>query len=153
MISLSEIDLFSLQSSLKYDRDSNGQLIVFDPVRIKFIRTTPEEMVRQMWISYFINTMKVNPKLISVERSFTINGMPRRFDLVVFGKSANPVLLAEFKSPGIRIQQAVFDQIGHYNMALNVPYSLVSNGSDHYCFKIDHEDKGFVWQRNLPEMK
>lgn len=153
MISLPDIDLLSLQSSLKYSRDHKGQLQVFDPVRKKFIKTNPEEMVRQLWITFFINIVKVNPKLISVERLFLINGLPRRFDLVIFEKSTHPILLAEFKAPGIKIQQSVFDQIGHYNMALNVPYSLVSNGSDHYCFKIDHEDKGFVWQTKLPEMK
>lgn len=153
MISLAVIDLFSLQSSLKYSRDHKGQLQVFDPVRKKFIFTNPEEIVRQLWIVYFLDVLKVNSKLIAVERSFEINGMPRRFDLVIFGKTTQPILLAEFKGPGIKIAQSVFDQIGHYNMALKVPYALVSNGSEHYCFQIDDEAKGFVWQTKLPDLK
>ncbi|HZV68254.1 MAG TPA: type I restriction enzyme HsdR N-terminal domain-containing protein [Saprospiraceae bacterium] len=150
MIPLNNIDLLSFQENLKYDRDSLGQLLVLDPVRKKYIRTTPEEIVRQLWIVYFLNILKLNIKLIAVERLFVINGMPRRFDLVIFGKSTQPILLAEFKGPGIRIQQSVFDQIAQYNMKLQVPYSLVSNGSEHYCFQIDDEVKGFIWQENLP---
>lgn len=150
MIPLIKIDLLSLQDQLKYDRNADGMLMVLDPVRRKFIRSTPEETVRQLWIVYFMSIIHVNSKLIAVERSFNINGMPRRFDLVIFGKTTQPILLAEFKGPGIKIQQSVFDQIGHYNMVLKVPYALVSNGSDHYCFQIDDEVKGFVWQQELP---
>ena len=151
MVSLADIDLLPLQSSLKYSRDRKGQLLVLDPVRRKFIRATPEEIVRQLWIVYFLNITKVNIKLISVERVFNIDGMLRRFDLVIFDKSTHPVLLAEFKGPGIKIHQSAFDQIARYNMQLQVPYSLISNGSLHYCFKIDNVAKGFVWQKSLPE--
>ena len=150
MTPLKNIDLLALQNNLKYDRDAGGQLLVFDPVRKKFIKTNPEEIVRQLWINYFISILNVNPKLISVERLFIINGMPRRFDLVIFGKSTHPILLAEFKAPGIKIQQSVFDQIAQYNMKLQVPYSLVSNGSEHFCFQIDDVAKGFAWQSELP---
>jgi len=152
MTPLTDIDLLHLQSTLKYSRDRRGQLLVLDPVRRKFIRATPEEMVRQLWIAYFLNITKVNIKLISVERVFNIQGMLRRFDLVIFDKSTHPVLLAEFKGPGIKIHQSAFDQIGHYNMQLQVPYSLVSNGSQHYCFQIDDVVKRFVWQKELPAL-
>ena len=150
MILLKHVDLLPLQTQLKYSRDRKGQLQVLDPVRKKFIRATPEEIVRQLWIVYFLHVSKVNIKLISVERLFNIHGMMRRFDLVIFDPSTHPVLLAEFKGPDIKIQQSAFDQIGHYNMQLQVPYSLISNGSQHYCFQIDHEKKGFLWQSELP---
>ncbi len=150
MTPLTGIDLLPLQSSLKYSRDRKGQVLVLDPVRRKFVRATPEEIVRQMWIIYFINIAIINIKLISVERVFMIEGMLRRFDLVIFDKSTHPVLLAEFKAPEIKIQQSTFDQIARYNMQLHVPYSLISNGSQHYCFQIDDEKKGFIWQKELP---
>ncbi len=150
MTLLTGIDLLPLQTSLKYSRDRKGQVLVLDPVRRKFVRATPEEIVRQMWIAHFINIVMVNIKLISVERVFMIEGMLRRFDLVIFDKSTHPVLLAEFKAPGIKIQQSTFDQIARYNMQLHVPYSLISNGSQHYCFQIDDEKKGFIWQKELP---
>ena len=150
MIPLAGIDLLLHQTSLKHSRDRKGQLLVLDLIRRKFIRATPEEIVRQLWIDYFLTIVKVNIKLIAVERVFNIDGMLRRFDLVIFDKSTHPILLAEFKAPGIKINQSAFDQIARYNMQLKVPYSLISNGNQHYCFQIDDEARGFVWQKTLP---
>ena len=150
MISLQHIDLLSLQSGLKYGKDENGIAVVFDRVRRKNVRATPEEIVRQLWIIYFLENLKLNPKLIAVERSFNIQGRQRRFDLVIFDKTAKPVLLAEFKAPEVKVTQLTFDQIGHYNMELRVPYALVSNGSQHYCFIIDDDKRGFEFLEDIP---
>ena len=150
MIPLEGIDLLALQSSLKLGRDSVGATVVWDPLRKKNIRTTPEEMVRQLWIIYLLDKLNLNRKLIAVERAFQIMGMRRRFDLVIFDASTHPVLLAEFKGPEVPVRQVAFDQIARYNMQLHVPYSLISNGTMHYCFKIDDERKEFVWQGKLP---
>ena len=114
------------------------------------IRVTPEEMVRQLWIHFFLTTSHWNPKLMAVERAFDFHGMTRRFDLVLFDNSTHPFLLAEFKGPGIPITQSSFDQIARYNMKLNVPYSLVSNGYQHYCFQIDDIKREFTWLAKLP---
>jgi len=111
---------------------------------------TPEEIVRQLWIAYFTEYLKVNPKLIAIERAFSIHGLDKRFDLVIFSNTTMPVLLAEFKAPGVKITQSTFDQIAQYNMALHVPFSLVSNGMQHFCFQVDDDKKGFVWQNQLP---
>jgi hypothetical protein len=150
LIPLQHIDLLSLQPHLKHTRDAQGIAVVFDPVRRKNVRATPEEIVRQLWIIYFLETMRLNPKLIAIERAFVINGMQRRFDLVIFDKTTLPVLLAEFKAPGILINQLVFDQIAQYNMELHVPLALVSNGSSHYCFRIDDERRGFEFLSEIP---
>ena len=152
MLQLTGIDILSLQRSLKINSDKHGLSVVFDPLRRKYILTTPEEIVRQLWIIYFLDVALVSKKLMAVERKFQFNGMTRRFDLVIFDKSTHPVLLAEFKGPGIRINQSTFDQIARYNMQLQVPYSLISNGSQHYCFQIDDEKKVFVWQDTIPVM-
>ena len=150
MISLQHIDLLSLQSGLKYGKDENRIAVVFDRVRRKNVRAAPEEIVRQLWIIYFLENLKLNPKLIAVERSFMIQGRQRRFDLVIFDKTAKPVLLAEFKAPEVKVTQLTFDQIGHYNMELQVPFALVSNGSQHYCFVIDDEKRGFEFLTEIP---
>lgn len=150
MKALDGIDLLKLQPALKLSRNNRGFTLVFDPLRKKYIRTTPEEIVRQLWIIYLLEVEKLNSKLIAVERAFKIQSQIRRFDLVVFDKSTHPVLLAEFKGPAINIYQAAFDQIARYNMQLNVPYSLLSNGTKHFCFQIDETKQGFLWQDKLP---
>ena len=150
MLPLQHIDLLPFQSSLRYQKDKSGLTQVFDPIRKKFMVATPEEIVRQLWIVYFNEYLKVNPKLIAIERAFSIHGLDKRFDLVVFSNTTLPVLLAEFKAPGVKITQSTFDQIAQYNMALHVPFSLVSNGMQHFCFQVDDAKKGFVWQNQLP---
>jgi hypothetical protein len=132
--------------------DQKGSPTVFDPLRRKYVRATPEEIVRQLWILYFLESLSINPKLIAVERSIVIHGMKKRFDLVIFSKTTEPLLLIELKAPGIAIQQNVFDQIAQYNMGMHVPYALISNGEIHYCFQIDDQKRAFTFLENLPTL-
>ena len=150
MIQLQGIDILSLQPALKLGKDRHGSTVIFDPLRMSYVPSTPEEVVRQLWIIYFLDIAAVSKKLMSVERAFQHNTMTRRFDLVIFDRTAQPLLLAEFKGPEIKISQSTFDQIARYNMELNVPFSLISNGREHYCFQIDDEKRRFVWQEKLP---
>ena len=150
MIPLQGIDLLSYKDNLKLNTDHKGATQVFDPLRRNFFPATPEEMVRQLWIIYFLDVALISKKLMAVERAFQSYGTSRRFDLVIFDKTTLPLLLAEFKGPGIKIKQSTFDQIARYNMELQIPYSLISNGIAHYCFQIDDELKRFVWQDKLP---
>lgn len=92
----------------------------------------------------------IHPKRIAAERAFTFQGMSRRFDLVIFDSAAHPILLAEFKAPDQVLGQHVFDQIARYNMQLQIPLALISNGHDHYCFRIDDDQKGFVFIPEIP---
>ena len=144
------IDLLPFQSFLRYQKDKNGLTQVFDSLRKKYLLANPEEIVRQLWIIYLVENLKINPKLIAIERAFSINQLNKRFDLVIFSNDTKPLLLAEFKGPGVNISQSTFDQIAQYNMVLQVPYSLVSNGMQHFCFQINDDKKEFVWQKELP---
>lgn len=150
MVPLQGINILAFQNSLRLGKDLRGLPTVFDPLRKKHLRATPEEIVRQLWIIYFLEEINVNKRLMAVERAFRINGMIRRFDMVIFDKSTHPILLAEFKGPDIPIRQLSFDQIARYNMELHVPYSLISNGTYHYCFKIDDEKQDYIFQNQLP---
>jgi hypothetical protein len=149
---LSGIDLLNFQSSLRFQADTHSLTRVFDPIRKKSFIATPEEIVRQLWICFFTERLKINPKLIAIERGFTVNNLIKRFDLVIFSASTSPALLAEFKAPGVKINQAVFDQIAQYNMALQVPFALVSNGIQHYFFQIDDQQKKLVWLKQIPDL-
>lgn len=150
MVSIPDIDLLRFQEGLRLQKSATGITQVFDPFRKVFVTASPEEIVRQLWAQYFLEELKVNKKLIAVERAFVLNGLTCRFDLVIFGRSTLPILLAEFKAPGIRIHQPVFDQIARYNMELDVPYSLISNGTAHFCFSVDHDTRSFNWLERIP---
>ncbi len=107
---------------------------VFDIVRKKYVILTPEEWVRQHLLHWFTNEGNYPASLIAVERGIEMNGLKKRFDVLVFNKSGNPLLLAECKSPDIALSQQTFMQAAVYNSRFNCPYLLITNGLSHfYC--------------------
>ncbi len=124
---------------------------IFDCIRKKYVALTPEEWVRQHVIHY-LHTYKEYPlELMHVEGSLILNGLQKRFDLIVYNKSLHPVLLVECKQPGVAISQHTFDQISRYNMALHVPYLFITNGIKHVCLSLEEEKKRFVFHKGLPD--
>lgn len=111
---------------------------LWDPVRKKKVKADPEEWVRQLLLHYFIEVLGVPRGLISVEKQISVGSLRKRYDILVHDRSGKALLLVECKAPEIKITQKVFDQAGRYNLALKVPWLLVSNGRESYCARIDH---------------
>jgi hypothetical protein len=88
--------------------------------------------------------------LMSVERQMLINDKIFRFDLLIYNKQGDPLLMAEFKAPGVNISQTVFDQVVRYNMAFKVKRVLVSNGIQHYICHIDYETNSYSFLKEIP---
>lgn len=149
MTALDPIDLLALQSRLRTERQASGTPMVFDPVRRCMVRLTPEELVRQLWIRYLMDECGIPRHRMAIERGFGTTGQ-FRFDLLVVDPDLKPLLLAEFKAPDIPLSQAVFDQVSVYNLSMQVPYALISNGLSHYCFRFDPETRTFDFRRALP---
>ncbi|SKA01802.1 type I restriction enzyme HsdR N-terminal domain-containing protein [Sediminibacterium ginsengisoli] len=102
---------------------------IFDPLRKRWIRLTPEEWVRQNLLQYLLQTKQYPASLIAVEKEIRLGEMRRRFDLVVY-KDARPWLLIECKEPDVPLNESVLRQILHYNTGLQTSYLILSNG--HY---------------------
>lgn len=117
---------------LKKDRQ---QFMVFDIIRKKWIVLTPEEWVRQHIIHWLINEHKVSPALLSVEKEVILNGTKKRYDIVVYSKTLQPILVVECKAPEVNLTQSTVEQALRYNLELNAPYSFVSNGLTDALFK------------------
>jgi len=120
-------------------REKDGHTEVFDPIRKKWLVLTPEERVRQQLILFLLNIKKIPVSHLSVEKAITVNGMTKRYDLVVFGEDLKPQMVIECKAPDVEITQAVIEQAGRYNKTLRAPILGVTNGSTHYFFTIDFE--------------
>jgi hypothetical protein len=76
--------------------------------------------------------------------------MKRRVDILIHNRSGEPVMIVECKSPDIKINDKVFDQIVCYNMGFKVPYIVVTNGIDHYACKVDHMEKKYEFLLVIP---
>lgn len=132
-------------------RTVEGKTLIFDSLRRKYVRLTPEEWVRQNFVQFLIAEKNYSVSLIAVEAGVKVNNNPQRADLVVFNRSGNPLLIAEFKAPEVKISQQVFDQIVRYNMQLKVPFLIVSNGLEHYCCRINYGDNSYAFLPEIPE--
>ena len=122
---------------------------VFDPVRKKSVVATPEEVVRQLLLQYLLKEKKFPRSLLGVETSLTVNRLQKRCDIVAF-KNNLPAMLIECKAPSVKIVQSVFDQVARYNLALKVPYLLVTNGVVSLCCKIDLGKSRFDFLKEIP---
>jgi predicted type IV restriction endonuclease len=133
-------------------REHTGSREIFSTIRKRWLRLTPEELVRQLLVRHFI-VAGYPPARISEERQITVFEMTRRYDLVVFEKDASPFMLVECKAPHVSIDRLVFEQIARYNLNLRVPYLLVTNGWQSYCCTLDYADQSYAFVSRLPELR
>lgn len=124
---------------------------IFDPVRKKQVRLTPEEWVRQHLLRYLIDYKYVPETLIGVEKQLTLNKLTKRFDLVVFNRKGAAVLLAECKAPSVAISQDVFDQAARYNMRLQARYFVITNGLQLFVCSLDTVKGVYSFLQDVPE--
>jgi len=127
------------------------RLFIFDALRKRDLLLTPEEWVRQHWVSH-LHEHKGYPKtLMKTEGGLKLNGLQKRSDLLVFNHLGEKVLLAEFKAPTVKITEKTFQQIANYNAVHKIPLLLVSNGMEHYYCSIDFANGSFAFLEELPD--
>ena len=131
-------------------KNSENKVSVFDEIRKKFIVLTPEEWVR-IHVVQFLMIEKNYPKsLINVEKVIKINGLIKRYDVVVFQPNGSIFLVVECKQPNVPISQTVFDQIARYNLTLKADYLMVTNGLNHYFCQMDFEKESYLFLNDIP---
>lgn len=126
---------------------------VFDSLRRKYVALTPEEWVRQNFVSYLINVKGFLAGLMNNEVAIVQNGIKRRCDTLVSDKFGSPLVIVEYKAPSIEITQKVFDQVVRYNYVLKAKYLIVSNGLCHYCCKINYEQGDYAFLQEIPSFE
>ena len=127
-----------------------GKAFIFDAIRKKHVRLTPEEWVRQHFIRFLVEEQQVPAALIAIEMGFTYQQMPRRADVVVHARTGAPLLMVECKAPDVAVRQATFDQVARYNKVVQAKYLVVTNGLVHYCWSLDPAAHTYHFLDELP---
>jgi hypothetical protein len=109
--------------------------------------------VRQHLVHYLIAVKNYPKSLINVEKQLNINGMKKRYDVVVFNSNGSIEILFECKAPEIKISQTTFDQIAQYNMNLKANYLMVTNGLEHFYCKMDFVQEKYSFLQDIPDFK
>lgn len=131
-------------------KNSENKVLIFDDIRKKFIILTPEEWVRQHVIHHLLYELNYPKSHINVEKLIKINGLTKRYDVVVFQSNGEILILIECKAPSIAISQATFDQIARYNLVLHANFLMVTNGLNHYFCQMDFENEKYLFLKDLP---
>ncbi len=130
---------------------SENKTLIFDVIRKKSVVLTPEEWVRQHVVHFLHQEKKYPLSLISVEKQLKINSLNKRTDIIVFDRQGLPYIIVECKAPSVKITQNTFDQIARYNLQLDAPVLMVTNGLEHYYCHMDHNRKAYNFLPELPE--
>ncbi len=131
-------------------RTEDGNLMVLDVYRKRFVKLTPEEEVRQRFARYLVEEKGFPASLVMTEYALKVNTLSRRCDILVHKPAGNPAVLVECKAPEVNINQASFDQVARYNLAFRVRYLMVTNGLKHYCCEIDFETGKIIFLKEVP---
>jgi hypothetical protein len=105
---------------------------IWDDTRRQWVSLSPEEWVRQNFLQYMIQVVKYPAAYIAVERKIQLGDVKKRFDILVYDKAARPWLMVECKATDVQLTKKVLGQVLNYNMAVPVPYLVITNG--HYCY-------------------
>lgn len=119
------------QHKIKKELDKE---LIFDEVRKQWVMLTPEEWVRQNFLQYLIQVKKYPSTLIAVEKEIFLGDVKKRFDIVVYDKNTKPWMLIECKEMNVPLNNTVLSQVLRYNINLQVPYLVITNGSYSYAF-------------------
>ena len=132
-------------------RKRDGILFVWDEFRMKEIKLTPEEWVRQHFLHYLVDYYNYPKKLIAVEKSLKINSLLRRADAVIYGVSGNPKLIIECKSHLVPLSTDTLHQIAQYNFNLNVEYLILTNGITTMSAYLNKHTKRIDFLNEIPQ--
>lgn len=120
---------------------------IFDPLRRKWVRLTPEEWVRQNFLQYLLQVMHYPASLIAIEKEIQIGDLKKRFDILVY-KNDHPWLLIECKEMNVPINESVMQQLLRYQITVQADYLIVTNGNE--TRGIGKENNKFTTLNTIP---
>ncbi|NNE02379.1 MAG: type I restriction enzyme HsdR N-terminal domain-containing protein [Eudoraea sp.] len=132
-------------------KSSENKVQIFDVIRKKFVVLQPEEWVRQHVLHQLIYDKNYPKSLINVEKQLLLNGLKKRYDVVVYNSDGSIKLLVECKAHNVPITKSVFDQIARYNMDLKASFLMVTNGLQHYYCQMDYDNRKYRFLEDIPK--
>ena len=125
-------------------RNQNGKQYVLCAWRRRYVRLTPEELVRQTTLQLLVDEYGYPHNLIAVEVPIEVAGIQKRCDAIIYNQHMRPLMLIEFKAPSIHLTQEVFDQAAIYNRTLHVPILMLCNGRESIVAQIHYTQYQFI---------
>lgn len=122
-------------------KKENGQQFIFDTIRKIWLLLTEEEWVRQNFIQYLVSELKYPASLIAIEKEIELNGLKKRFDVLVYDTKHQPWMLVECKASEMELNDAVLEQVLRYHISVPVSFLVITNGA-----------KTFGWEKRNDQL-
>jgi hypothetical protein len=110
-------------------KNEEGKEFIFDELRKQWLRLTGEEWVRQNFLQYLVQVKQYPASLVAVEKEIYLGELKKRFDILVYDRQHKPWLMVECKGMDIPLNEEVLQQVLRYNIAVPVPYMVITNGA------------------------
>ncbi len=110
-----------------------------DPLRKKDVAATPEEQVRQWFITQLRDRFGVPEHMMMSEAGLKFGAKSWRADIVVYGRNGAPLAVVECKRPGVPLDASVVEQAMRYHAVLGVRFLFLTNGNLTYLYRLEGE--------------
>jgi len=120
----------------------------YDPLRRKWVAATPEEKVRQWFISVLSESAGVPNWMMMSEVPMKYGQKSWRADIVVYSSDGNPLAVVECKRPDVQIKASVAEQALRYTSVQHVRFIFLTNGNDTYAY--ERRGSGFEAMEKIP---
>lgn len=107
---------------------------VWDPLRKKQVAATPEEQVRQWFISTLIQAGVPQHRMMS-EVQMAFGDKALRADILIYGRDGAPLAIVECKEPEVEISAKTAQQALLYYAVLKADFIFLTNGKKTYIYK------------------
>jgi hypothetical protein len=121
---------------------------IFDCIRKRWVKLTPEEWVRQNILQYLLLVMKYPASLIAIEKEIALGELKKRCDIVVYDRQSKPWMIIECKGQRVPLAVDVLEQVLRYHSSIPAPYIIITNGD--YCYGYERNGNDFIEMVNFP---
>ena len=122
---------------------------IYDPLRRKAVADTPEERVRQWFISELTGTFGVPVHLMMSEAPLRFGAKSYRADILVYDRGGEPLTVVDCKRPDVKLTPATARQAMRYDAVLCVAWIILTNGTETLVFR--REGGVFVPYPTVPQ--
>jgi hypothetical protein len=126
----------------------SGRPEIFDDIRKRWVRLSPEEWVRQNVIQWMVITGGFPKGMMAVEKEMKLGTLKKKFDILLYDPTHRPWLMVECKAMEVPLSEDVLMQVLTYNIAIPVPYLAITNGNE--CHIISRQNEGVEWLDQWP---
>lgn len=145
-----QMDSLNLPAYKYRIQQQGGKLVIFDPIRKKYVVLTPEEWVRQHFLNYLVNDLGYPASRVRIESGTAYHKRAKRTDILIYDRELKPLVLVECKAASVPVRQNTFDQISVYNKTLKAPILICTNGMVHYACRYHADEESVQFLDHIP---